>query len=165
MEKMKIDKYENAMNLIEERFGNEKGVVLGLATISKTLSADGKPRPSSRMVCAYYDEGKFYISSDATKSKMLQIEQNNEVSLCSMDWCTFQGTAENLGWVKDEKNTHIIAKFKKIFDWFDEVGDENNPNSIVLCVTLTEGIIVDHKKKYGDAQYVVDFAAKKAESN
>lgn len=37
---------------------------------------------------------------------------------------TFHGIAENLGWVKDEKNAEIRAKFKKAFDWFDEVGEK-----------------------------------------
>jgi hypothetical protein len=72
------------------------------------------------------------------------------------------GTAENLGWVKDEKNAEIRAKFKRIFDWFDEVGDEDNPNSIVLRITLTEGTITDNEKKYGERQYEVDFIHKMA---
>lgn len=77
---------------------------------------------------------------------MLQIEKNNEVSVGGLGWYAFQGTAENLGWVKDEKNVEIRAKFKRIFDWFDEVGDEDNPNSIVLRISLTEGTITDNEK-------------------
>ena len=93
---------------------------------------------------------------------MLQIEKNNEVSVSGLGWYAFQGTAENLGWVKDEKNAEIRAKFKKIFDWFDEVGDEDNPNSIVLRVTLTEGTITDNEKKYGEWQYEIDLINKTA---
>jgi hypothetical protein len=109
------------------------------------------------MVCAYYEGGVFYVSTDAKKNKMLQIEKNAEVSVGGLDWYTFQGTAENLGWVKDEKNAEIRAKFKSIFNWFDEVGDENNPTSIVLRITLTEGTIIDNERKYGERQYEVDF--------
>lgn len=152
-----MSKFENAMKLLEERCGNEKEVIIALATISEALNAAGKPRPAARMVCAYYEDGKFYVSSDAKKNKMLQIEKNNEVSVAGLDWYAFQGTAENLGWVKDEKNTKIRAKFKKIFDWFDEVGDEDNPNSIVLCITLTEGTLTDNEMKYGEQQYEIDF--------
>ncbi|MDF2473302.1 MAG: pyridoxamine 5-phosphate oxidase, partial [Anaerocolumna sp.] len=65
--------------------------------------------------------GVFYVSTDAKKNKMLQIEKNAEVSVGGLGWYAFQGTAENLGWVGDEKNTEIRAKFKSIFDWFDEV--------------------------------------------
>lgn len=109
------------------------------------------------MVCAYYEDGIFYVSTDAKKNKMLQIEKNPEVSVGGLGWYAFHGTAENLGWVKDEKNAEIRAKFKSIFDWFDEVGDEDNPTSIVLRITLAEGTIIDNERKYGEQQYEVDF--------
>lgn len=157
-----MSKYENAVRLLEERCGNGKDVDIALATISLSPNASGKPRPAVRMVCAYYEDGAFYVSTDATKNKMLQIEKNNEVAVAGLDWYVFQGIAENLGWVKDEKNAKIKAKFKKVFGWFDEVGDEDNPNSIVLRITLTEGTIIDHERKYGDMQYEIDFSKKTA---
>lgn len=49
---------------------------------------------------------------------------------------------------------------KKIFGWFDEVGDEDNPNSIVMRITLTEGTIIDHEKKYGENIYEIDLLNK-----
>lgn len=156
-----MSKYENAMKLLEERCGNDKEEVIALATISLSPNDAGNPRPAVRMVCAYYEDGAFYVSTDARKNKMLQIEKNNEVSVCGLDWYAFQGRAENLGWVKDEKNAEIRAKFKKIFDWFDEVGDEDNPNSIVLRISLTEGTITDNEQKYGEYQYEVDFINKR----
>ncbi len=157
-----MSKYENAMKLMEERCGNDKEEIIGLATISLSQNAAGNPRPAVRMVCAYYEDGVFYVSTDVLKNKMLQIEKNNEVSVCGLGWYTFQGIAENLGWVKDEKNAEIRAKFKKIFDWFEEVGDEDNPNSIVLRITLTEGTIIDHAKKYGEMNYEIDLINKTA---
>lgn len=155
-------KYENAMKLIEERCGNGKEEVIALGTISLSSNAAGNPRPAVRMVCAYYEDGMFYVSTDAKKSKMLQIEKNNEVSVGGLGWYSFQGTAKNLGWVKNEKNREIRAKFRKIFNWFDEVGDEDNPNSIVLCISLTEGTITDNEKKYGEHLYEIDFINKTA---
>ncbi len=152
-----MSKYENAMKLMEERCGNGKEVVIALGTISLTAGASGKTRPAVRMVCAYYENGAFYVSTDAKKNKMLQIEKNTEVSVAGLEWFAFQGTADNLGWVKDEKNAEIRAKFKSIFDWFDEVGDEDNPTSIVLRITLTEGTIIDNEIKYGEQHYEVDF--------
>lgn len=157
-----MNKYEKAMKLIEERCGNGKEEVIGLATIFLTPNAKGDPRPAVRLVSAYYEDGKFYISTDARKNKTLQIEKNNEVAVCGFGWYSFQGIAENLGWVKDEKNASIRAKFKEVFDWFDADGDEDNPNSIVLCVTLTEGTIVDHEQKYGERFYSIDFINKEA---
>ena len=155
-----MSKYENAMKLMEERCGNGKEEVIALGTISLAPNAAGNPRPAVRMVCAYYEDGAFYVSTDSKKNKMLQIEKNNEVSVCGFGWYALQGTAENLGWVKDEKNADIRAKFKKIFDWFDEVGDEDNPNSIVLRISLTEGTITDDERKYGERMYEVDFINK-----
>lgn len=157
-----MSKFENAMKLIEERCGNGKEEVIGLATISLSKNAQGNPRPAVRLVCAYYEDGKFYVSSDARKNKMLQIEKNNEVAVCGFGWYSFNGVAENLGWVKDEKNADIRAKFKKAFEWFDTDGGEDDPNSIVLCIKLTDGTIIDHEKKYGDVFYEIDFVNKVA---
>ena len=157
-----MSKFENAMRLLEERCGNDKEEVIALATIALSSTAAGNPRPAVRMVCAYYEDGVFYVSTDARKNKILQIEKNNEVSVSGFGWYALQGRAENLGWVKDEKNARIREKFKKIFDWFDEDGDEDNPNSIVLRISLTEGTITDNEEKYGEWQYEVDFINKTA---
>ncbi|TGY44260.1 pyridoxamine 5'-phosphate oxidase family protein [Clostridium sartagoforme] len=157
-----MSKFENAMRLLEERCGNDKEEVIALATIALSSTAAGNPRPAVRMVCAYYEDGVFYVSTDARKNKMLQIEKNNEVSVSGFGWYSLQGRAENLGWVKDEKNARIREKFKKIFDWFDEDGDEDNPNSIVLRISLTEGTITDNEEKYGEWQYEIDFINKTA---
>lgn len=102
-----MSKFENAMKLMEERCGNDKEEVIALATISLSSTAAGNPRPAVRMVCAYYEDGVFYVSTDARKNKMLQIEKNNEVSVSGFGWYALQGRAENLGWVKDEKNAEI----------------------------------------------------------
>lgn len=126
-----MTKFEKAMKLIEERCGNDKEEIIALATISLPAGEEVKPRPAVRMVSSYYEDGVFYVSTDARKNKMLQIAQNNEVGVCGFGWYSFQGITENLGWVKDEKNARIREKFKKVFEWFDQDGDEDNPNSIV----------------------------------
>ena len=156
-----MGKYENAIKLMEERCGNGKDNLIALATISLAPGAAGNPRPSVRMIDAYYEDGVFYISTGANKSKMPEIEKNNEVAIGGMDWFTAKGTAENLGWVKN--NADIRTKMKKYFSWFDEHGGEDSPDSIVLRVTLTEGVITDNDKKYGEWQYKVDFCNKTAE--
>lgn len=157
-----MSKYDNAMKLLKERCGNGKEEVIALATISRSPNAAGNPRPAVRMVCAYYEDGIFYVSTDAKKNKMLQIENNDEVAVSGFGWYAFHGTAENLGWVKDEKNAEIRVNFKRIFDWFEEVGDEDNQNSIVLRIALTEGTIIDNEMKYGEQQYKIDFINKTA---
>ena len=158
-----MSNYENAMKLMQERCGNgDKETVIGLATIALASNSSGSPRPSNRMVSAYYENGVFYVSTDAKKSKMFEIEKNNEVAICGMDWFVANGTAENLGWVKDEKNAEVRTKMKKIFAWFDDHGDEDNPNSIVLQIALANGVLIDNEQKYGVWRYDVDFANKAA---
>lgn len=157
-----MTKFEKAMKLLEELCGNEREEVIALATISLSKNDLGNLRPAVRLVCAYYEDGAFYISTDATKNKMLQIEKNNEVAVSGFGWYSFHGKAESLGWVKDEKNSEIREKFKRVFDWFADVGDEDNPNSIVLKVTLTEGTIIDHDKRYGELNYNINFLEKTA---
>lgn len=157
-----MSKYENAMKLMEDFCGNGKDNLIALATIALPLNAEGNPRPAVRMVDAYYEDGVFYVSTSANTNKMLEIGKNNEVSICGLDLFVARGRAENLGWVKDEKNADIRAKMKKIFTWFDDHGDEDNPDSIVLRITLTEGTITDNDKKYGEWQYKVNFAKKVA---
>lgn len=157
-----MSKYENAIKIMEERCGNDKEVVIALATISLSPNAAGNPRPAVRMVCAYYEDGVFYVSTSAKKNKTLQIEKNNEVAVCGFDWFSFNGTAENLGWVKDEKNAEIRANFKKVFNWFDEVGGEDDPDSIVLRITLTEGTLIDNAESHGEQKYEIDFVNKTA---
>ena len=80
-----MSKDENAMKLIEERCENGKDIDIALATMSLSSNADENPRSAVRMVWAYYEDGVFYVSTDAPKNKMLQIEKNNVVSICGFD--------------------------------------------------------------------------------
>jgi len=158
-----MNKYEKAIKLMEEFCGNGKDNLIALATISLSPNDANNPRPAVRMVDAYYEDGVFYVSSSSHKNKTLEIEKNNEVSICGLDLFAAQGKAENLGWVKDEKNAEIRGKMKKYFPWFDDHGNEESPDSIVLRITLTEGTITDNEQKYGEWQYKVDFVNKTAE--
>lgn len=158
-----MSKYEKAMKLMDEFCGHGKDNLIALATIALSPNAAAKPRPAVRMVDAYYEDGVFYVSSSSWKNKTLEIEENNEVSVCGLDLFAAHGRAENLGWVKDEKNADIRAKMKKYFEWFNDHGNEESPDSIVLRITLTEGTITDNDQKYGEWQYKVDFTNKTAE--
>ncbi|AMC92976.1 pyridoxamine 5''-phosphate oxidase [Erysipelothrix larvae] len=157
-----MTKYEKAIKLMNDYCGKGKDNVIALATIACDENSDGKLRPSVRMVDAYYEEGVFYISTSASKKKMKEIEANPEVCVSGLDLFSVHGFAENLGWVKDEKNAEIRAKMTKYFDWFTIHADENNPDSIVLKVTLTDGVLTDNERTYDDLMYHVDFIKKEA---
>ena len=62
----------------------ERIILLSLATIAREPSADGKPRPVVRCVDAYYEDCTFYVVTYGKSNKMLQIEQNAEVSIASL---------------------------------------------------------------------------------
>lgn len=157
-----MNKYENAIKLMDAFCGNGKDNLIALATISLTPTGNS-PQPAVRMVDAYYEEGAFYVSSSSWKNKTLEIAKNNQVSVCGLDLFTAQGVAENLGWVKDEKNAEIRMKMKQYFEWFDAHGNEESPDSIVLRIKLTDGVITDNENTYGEWQYKVDFLNKTAE--
>ena len=70
-----MSKYENAMKLMEERCGNGKEEIIALATISLSPNTAGNPRPAVRMVCAYYEDGVFYVSTDAKKIKCCKLRR------------------------------------------------------------------------------------------
>lgn len=158
-----MNKYENAMKLMEKTFGNgDKDTLLVLGTIKQEGNDAGNPRPSVRMVNGIYDDGAFYVSTALSKTKTKEIEKNEEVSLVSLGEAfaalVANGKASNLGWVSDEKNHSIRDKMRKVFhDWWYEENDENSQDSIVLCIDLTEATIGGNEEKYE-----VDFVKKEA---
>jgi len=139
-----MDNFTKGMNILEEKFGNYKDNVLGLATIDTELNADGKPRPVVRDVDAYYENGVFYAVTYANSAKMQQIAQNNEVSIAvNFEWFTAGGVGENLGWVMKPENADIRAKLRKAFEkWYDMANNENDENCCFLAIRLKSGIII-----------------------
>lgn len=151
-----MSKYERGLALIEEKVGNGKDNVISLATIAREPSADGKPRPVSREVDAFYEDGTFYITTSANSDKMLQIAQNPEVSFSvNFGWFSGNGTGENLGWVLDPKNSEIRAKLRTAFaEWYDKANDEDNKNCIILAVRITRATI---NHNHGSEFFHMDF--------
>jgi hypothetical protein len=94
---------------------------------------------------------------------MRQIEANSEVAICG-EWFTAHGIGENLGYVRDERNAIIMTKLREEFaSWYSNGHvDENDPNTCLLRVRLTDGVLVDHEKKYNEWKYIVDFVNRTA---
>lgn len=154
-----MDRYEEGLQLIEEKFGNGKDNIISLATIATEPGAAGLPRPVVRGVDAYYEDCTFYIVTYKNSNKMLQIEQNPEVSIafCS-EMFNANGVGENLGWVLDPKNVEIRAKLRAAFAaWYDMANNENDENCCILAIRLTKGILnINHWEKL----YYMDFENK-----
>jgi len=145
-----MSKYENAMNIMIERFSKDSLVAVA--------TADGE-RLHNRMVDAYFDDGAFYISTYALSNKMKQIEKNPKVAVCAVDWFSGHGIGRNLGWVLTPENAEIRAKLRKAFVWYDDVNDEQDKNCCFLEIRLTDGMLI---KDHNALRYQIDFANKSA---
>jgi general stress protein 26 len=131
---------EKALSLMTERFGHD--TLLSVATM------DGD-RPSVRIVDAYFENGAFYIVTYALSEKMKQIEKNPAVGVCG-EWFTAHGIGENLGHVLIPQNADMMAKLHIAFAaWYDNGHtDESDPNTVLLCIRLTDGILFHNGTKY-----------------
>lgn len=148
-----MKKYDDAIKLLTERFGKDN--LIAIATTHGN-------RMSNRMVDSYYEDGAFYVVTYTLSKKMTEIKSNPDVAICGIDWFTAHGIGENLGWVREEKNTEIMAKLREAFAAWYTGGhvNEADTNTCLLRITLTDGILIDHEKKYGEWQYKIDFINK-----
>ena len=129
-----------AEKIMIDRFG--KDTVIALATVEHEV-------PYVRNVNAYYEDGSFYIITYALSNKIKQIEKNPNVAIAG-DWFTAHGKGNNLGYFGKKEN-HIIAEKLKIAfaEWIDN-GHNNfdDENTIILCVELTDGLLLSHGTRY-----------------
>ena len=157
-----MNKFNKAMTILNDSFGNAKDNVISLATIALDTNDTGLPHPAVRSIDAFYEDGVFYAITYGTSNKMQQIAMNSEVSISAtfeseagQVWFTARGIGENLGWVKDEKNAEIRTKLRTAFAaWYDFANDENDPNCYYLAIHLTKGLI---NKNHFKELYKMDF--------
>lgn len=123
-----------------ERFG--KDTIISLATIENAV-------PYVRNVNAYYENGAFYIITYALSNKIKHIENNSIVAIAG-EWFTAHGKGINLGYFGKEENHMIAEKLKSVFaEWIDNGhNDFDDENTIILCVELTDGLLLSHGTRY-----------------
>lgn len=129
-----------AEKILNERFG--KDTVIALAT-----TKDGVPHV--RNVNAFYEKGAFYVITYGLSNKMRQIEENPVVAVAG-DWFTAHGRGVNLGYFGKEENAEIAGKLRKAFaEWIDNGhNDFGDTNTCILCVELTDGLLLSHGTRY-----------------
>ncbi len=129
-----------AEKIMIERFG--KDTVIALATVEHEV-------PYVRNVNAYYEDGSFYIITYALTNKIKQIEKNPNVAIAG-EWFTAHGRGKNLGYFGKEENRIIAEKLKTVFaEWIDnEHNNFDDENTIILCVELTDGLLLSHGTRY-----------------
>ena len=129
-----------AEKIMIERFG--KDTIIALATVENEV-------PYVRYVNAYYENGAFYIITHALSNKMKHIENNSTIAIAG-EWFTAHGKGINLGYWGREENHRIAEKLKKVFSEWINNGHNNfdDENTIILCVELTDGVLLSHGTKY-----------------
>lgn len=129
-----------AEKIMIERFGKDS--VIALATIENGV-------PYVRNVNAYYEAGAFYIITYARSNKIKHIKNNPIVAIAG-DWFTAHGKGVNLGYFGKKENEMIAEKLKNAFaEWINN-GHNNfdDENTIILCVELTDGLLLSHGTRY-----------------
>ena len=131
---------QKAQEIMNERFGRD--TLIALATM------DGD-RPSVRTVNSYYENGAFYVITHALSNKMRQLQQNPAAAICA-DWFTAHGIGENLGHILDKKNEDLASRLRAAFaGWYDNGhADEQDPNTCILCIRLTDAVLLSHGTRY-----------------
>lgn len=131
---------KEALSIVSERFGKD--------TLISVATAEAE-RPSVRTVNAYYEDGAFYVVTNEHSNKMKQIKRNASVAVCG-DWFTAHGVGENCGHVLDGKNAVMMTKLRKVFAawYFNGHIDESDPNTCLLRVRLTDGVLFNHGTRY-----------------
>lgn len=127
-------------NIMIERFG--KDTVIALATIENDV-------PYVRYVNAYYENGAFYIITHALSNKIKQINVSPTIAIAG-EWFTAHGKGINLGYLGKRENDMIAKKMRNVFaEWIDNGHtDFDDQNTIILCVDLTDGILLSHGTRY-----------------
>lgn len=127
-------------DLLTERFGKDS--LIALATVSGDT-------PHVRAVNAYYMDGAFYCVTYAKSNKMRQIECNPLVGICG-EWFTGHGRGESLGHVLREENCAMMEILRPAFAAWYSLGhvDESDPDTILLRIRLTDGVLMKHGKRY-----------------
>ena len=135
-----------ALSIMDERFGHD--TLISLATVENG-------RPAVRMVNGYYERGSFYVVTDARSNKMRQLRNNREAAICG-EWFTAHGIGENMGHPCDENNTVLAARLRDVFAAWYHNGhvDEGDPDTCILRIRLTDGLLFHHGAKYD-----IDFTA------
>lgn len=126
--------------IMDERFGHDN--LIALATV------DGDS-PAVRTVNAYYEDGCFYAVTYALSGKMQHIAKNPQVAICG-DWFTARGFGENMGHILLPENADMADKLRKVFsEWYGNGHiNEADPNTIILRMKLTEGVLFNHGTRY-----------------
>lgn len=127
-------------NAMAERFGKDS--LLALATVENGS-------PYTRAVNAYYENGAFYVITNALLNKMRHINNGSAVGICG-EWFTGHAYGISLEYFCKKENKEISDKLKNVFSAWINNGHNNfeDENTIILCLKLTDGVLFVHGTRY-----------------
>ena len=133
-------KSEIVRELMDRRFGHDN--LIAIAT-------ECDHTPYVRAVNTYYEDGSFYVITHALSNKMQQLQTNPKIAICG-DWFTAQGLGESMGHILAPENADLADKLRTVFaEWYDNGhSDESDPNTIILRIRLTSGVLFSHGTRY-----------------
>ncbi len=131
---------KKALEIMDERFKCDS--LISLATLNGGA-------PAVRIVNSFYENGSFYTITHALSNKMRQIRTDPKVAICG-EWFTANGIAEDMGYIRDPKNEDMADKLRTVFaEWYSNGHtDESDPNTIILRIRLTAGVLLHHGTRY-----------------
>jgi len=130
-----MSSHKDTNKVLTEKFSKDN--FIGLTTTDGT-------RVTTRVVNAYYEDGAFYAVTNALSNKMKQIEKNSIVAIFCGErnetYINAHGVGENIGHVLSAENAGMMVKLREAFHrWYNDV-NENDPNTCLLRIRLTDGI-------------------------
>ena len=128
-------------NILKERFSTDS--LISIATV------DSSGTPWVRTVDAIYIDGAFYTITHNLTNKMKHISIDPIVAICG-EWFSGHGKAESLGYICNEENKDLADKLREAFkSWYSNGHtNENDVNTIILKVIVTDGVIYKNRKKF-----------------
>lgn len=138
---MHIKTCPEAAAIMDMRFGCDQ--TIALATV------DSENMPWVRTVNSYYEDGSFYVITYAKSNKMNHISANPHVAI-SGEWFTAHGIGKDIGYIKLPQNADLADKLRTVFaEWYDNGHtDESDPNTVILRIQLTDGVLFSHGTRY-----------------
>ena len=128
-------------NILKERFSADS--LISIATV------DSSGTPWVRTVDTIYIDGAFYTITHNLTNKMKHISSDPVVAICG-EWFSGHGKAESLGYICNEENKDLADKLREAFkSWYSNGHtNENDVNTIILKVIVTDGVIYKNGKKF-----------------
>ena len=129
------------IEILKNRFSKDS--LMALATVDKN------GLPWVRTIDAIFIDDSFYTITYALSNKVQHVNNNPLVAI-SGEWFSGHGIGKNLGHIKLPQNEDIANILRQAFaSWYDNGHtNEDDPNTIILRIKLTDGILFSEGTRY-----------------